>query len=213
MVKKSTKHLFKQDNAAIDAEDFLIDCMTQVARLKDKEIATILDLQTIKVFKKGTLLLSEGQYATNCFFNCSGLVRKYYLKEGEERTTNFFMENEVISSPLSSTTGTPSSYYLECVEDTAMSIMTEEATRELFKMLPRLEALSKKELEIQLAHYQELLASYIINNPEERYLNVLNTRPELVQRVPQYQLASYLGIKPESLSRIRKRIMQNTIAS
>lgn len=69
-----------------------------------------------------------------------------------------------------------------------------------------LESMSRMSLQEELNTYQEMLVTYITTNPEERYLNLLKYRPELLHRVPQYQLASYLGVTPESLSRIRKRI-------
>ena len=64
-------------------------------------------------------------------------------------------------------------------------------------------------MESELSKYQEMLATYKTDTPEQRYLNILKFRPELIQRVPQHQLASYIGVKPESLSRIRKRIFDN----
>jgi len=77
----------------------------------------------------------------------------------------------------------------------------------MYKRFPMLESLSRISLQEELHNYQEMLATYITTSPEERYLNVLKYRPELLNRVPQYQLASYLGVTAESLSRIRKRIM------
>ena len=73
--------------------------------------------------------------------------------------------------------------------------------------MPRMETLNRMGVEMELQKSQEALADYILTSPEERYLNLLQTRPDLLDRVPQYQLASYLGVTPESLSRIRKRIM------
>jgi hypothetical protein len=64
-------------------------------------------------------------------------------------------------------------------------------------------------MEDDFGEQQEALAKFITSSPEARYKNLLETRPDLIQRVPQYHLASYLGVKPESLSRIRKRIAQN----
>ncbi len=77
----------------------------------------------------------------------------------------------------------------------------------MFQVFPHFESICRVAVEDELGKNQEKLASYIIKSPEERYLELLETRPDLLDRVPQYQLASYLGIKPESLSRIRKRIM------
>jgi CRP-like cAMP-binding protein len=76
-----------------------------------------------------------------------------------------------------------------------------------FQKFPHLEPASRMAVEEELGKSQDRLSNYIINSPEERYLQLLKTRPELLERVPQYQLASYLGVTPESLSRIRSRIM------
>jgi CRP-like cAMP-binding protein len=71
-----------------------------------------------------------------------------------------------------------------------------------------METLNRMGVEMELQKNQEAFAQFIMLGPEERYLNLLNNRPDLLDRVPQYQLASYLGITPESLSRIRKRIIK-----
>lgn len=85
-----------------------------------------------------------------------------------------------------------------------------EEEQRMFERIPKLESICRVETEKKLGEYQEQLASFITSTPEERYLNLMNTRPQLINRVPQYQLASYLGIKPESLSRIQKRILQKS---
>jgi len=191
------------------AEQALIDCLANTARLKDRDINIMMSLMDIKTFQKGTFLLKEGQVATTCYYNHKGCVREYYLKDGEEKTTMFYLEDEPISSMLSSTRKIPSRHYLECAEETTLAIMSQEAEAEMFARYPELESACRVEMERRLGNYQEILATYITLSPEERYLNLLNNRPELLHRVPQYQLASFLGIKPESLSRIRKRIKQN----
>jgi CRP-like cAMP-binding protein len=76
----------------------------------------------------------------------------------------------------------------------------------LYKQFPRFETISRKVMEKIFAEQQAIMASYTTDTPEQRYLKLLESRPELFQIIPQYQLASYIGVKPESLSRIRKRI-------
>jgi len=76
----------------------------------------------------------------------------------------------------------------------------------MYRLFPSIESLCRIETEKKLGQFRELMAFYLASSPEERYLNLLNTRPNLLTRVPQYQLASYLGVKPESLSRIRGRL-------
>jgi len=91
--------------------------------------------------------------------------------------------------------------------------MTQEDENELFRRFPRFERISRIALEEELGNYQEMLANFMMSSPEERYLKLLKNRPDLLDRVPHYQLASYLGVKPESLSRIRKRIMRKAIGA
>lgn len=159
-----------------------------------------------KTFGKGTILLKEGSVAKACYFVLEGCIRSYRNKEGEEQTAEFYTEEQVV---LPSTYGTskPSYYNLECTEDTIVSIGSPEFEKKTFERFPQLAFLSGVIAEKLLVDQQELWTTFKTSTPEERYLNMLITRPDLLQRVPQYQIASYLGITPESLSRIRKRIV------
>jgi len=162
----------------------------------------------IKTFKKGTYLLREGQMATTCYTIFKGCVREFYLKDGEEKTTAFYTEGDSLSSGVSGVQRTPAKQYWECIEDTTLSVFTYEKEKELYRRFPRLESLCRMEVEEKFGAYQQTMAIYINSTPEERYLNLLKNRPDLLDRVPQYQLASYIGVKPESLSRIRRRILE-----
>lgn len=189
----------------------LNDCVTNGAILYPEEIEAVVNMVEIKAFKKGSLLLQEGQYPQACYHNVQGCVRQFYLKGGEEKTAFFYLEDQSISCTNSAVPGGPVNYYLECTEDTLVAVMSHEKEEELFRRFPRLERLCRIDLERQIGVYQQLLATYMTTSPEERYLNLLRDRPQLLERVPQYQLASYLGVKPESLSRIRKRILQKKL--
>ena len=181
-------------------------CFTDIGSFTEKEISGALELIDIKTYKKGNHILKEGEFSAKSYSVVSGCVRQFYLVDGEEKTTFFYTEGDSIFSPNTTSEKIPSKYYLTCVEYTTLSITTLENQDEMFKRFPMLEALSRNSLQAELVNYQEMLATYITTNPEERYLNILKFRPELLNRVPQYQLASYLGVTPESLSRIRKRI-------
>ena len=85
-------------------------------------------------------------------------------------------------------------------------IGTEQKENDLYERFPRLETISRLVMGNVLGELQEQLATYLTDTPEQRCLKLLRARPDLFQRLPQYQLASYIGVKPESLSRIRKRI-------
>lgn len=176
--------------------------------LSEAEIEYINSFQKTEVYKKGTMLLSEGQIATKSFHIIKGCVRKFHLKDGEEKTTDFYIDQDSIATRPSGKNPIKSKYNLECLEETTAKVVTFKQEEILYKEFPRFQAMCRISTELQLEEYQEKLSKFISSSPTERYLNLMKTRPELLGRVPQYQLASFLGIKPESLSRIRKRIME-----
>ncbi len=161
----------------------------------------------IKSFGKGTLLLEEGKISNECYFIINGCIRSFYIKDGEEKTTEFYTEDQAVTPSVYGKKN-PSEYYLECVEDTVAGVGTPELETEMYQKFPQIESLNRALGEAIMAKYQDTFAEFKMASPEERYLNLLTNRPDLIQRVPQHQIASYLGIKPESLSRIRKRIIK-----
>ncbi len=196
-------------NSNLPVESELKSCVAENGLLTEEEIQEVLALIPIHQYKKGTILVREGSYSAISYSVLRGCVRQYYLKDGEERTTFFYTEGQSIYSPKRQVNRIPSKHYLQCVEDSQLTVLTAENQLALFRRFPFFERLSRLALEEELANYQEMLATYITTTPEERYFNLVEFRPDLLDRVPQYQLASYIGVKPESLSRIRKRIVIN----
>jgi CRP-like cAMP-binding protein len=174
--------------------------------LNEAEIEVLSQMMTIKTFKKGTFLLKEGQVSSHLYYNLKGCVREYYLKDGEEKTISFYTEGDDVLSTRSFVLQVPSKHYLECIEDTTVTVMSYKNDMEFKKRFPRLATICYTNTEEQLGVYQDITAEYMVSTPEERYLKLVETRPDLLNRVPQYQLASYIGVTPESLSRIRNRI-------
>jgi len=175
--------------------------------LTSDEAAIIDELIPVKQFPKGSILLKEGDIAHTAYYVLKGLVRAYMIKDdGEERTTRFMVEKEPCVNLDSYVNQIPSMYYLECMEDCELSVVEREKEGELAKRYPPYQELCKVDIEKQFGKAQNELASFIVSKPEERYLELQEDRPDLIQRVPQYHLASYLGITPESLSRMRKRL-------
>lgn len=179
--------------------------------LTEEESKAIVDSMCIKTFKKGTILLKEGQISTECYFILEGCIRQYYLIDGDEKTNNFFTEEQFVVSINSFSQKTPANHYFSCCEDTTLVVANEQKENDLYKRFPKFETISRTVMGNIFGEQQELMASYITDTPEQRYLKLLKSRPDLFQRIPQYQLASYIGVKPESLSRIRKRITVNLI--
>lgn len=188
-------------------ENELVKYVSKFMTLTQEETQAIIDHIPIQTFKKGTLLLKEGEISTKCYFNLKGLVRQYYLIDGEDKTTYFYSEEQAINSFESATQKTPSKHYLVCMEDTTLVVGDLTSGNDLRNQFPRFDAFAQQLVQEDFGKNQTLLATFMTSSPEERYLNLIKERPNLVNRVPQYQLASYLGITPESLSRIRKRIL------
>ncbi len=159
----------------------------------------------IKHFPKGTILLKEGEISNECFFIFSGCIRGYYIEDGEEITTELYTEEQSATPPAYGK-NIPSKLYYECVEDTVATVGTPELETEMYAKYPQLLTMARVMSEVFISKYQEDFIEFKQANPEQRYLNLLDKRPDLFQRVPLHQIASYLGMKPESLSRIRKRL-------
>jgi len=183
-----------------------INYFSKISPLSVEESEAILKSMQTKAFKKGEYLLKEGQISANTYFILDGCIREYILSDGEEKTTNFFSEEQWAISLNSFTPQNATRHNWICMEDTTVVVGDEQQGQELFKRFPRFETISRTIMEAVFADQKEALTSYYTESPEQRYLKLLKSRPQLVQRIPQYHLASYIGVKPESLSRIRKRI-------
>lgn len=190
-------------------ENTLVEMMSNLIELTDEEKKGILEAFPIKTYTKGTILLKENQIAKNAFVVIKGCIREYYIQDGEEITSEFYTELQSAANFDSMTNNKPSKYYFTCTEDTTVAIMNPEKETALYKKFPRFGEVCRVEMEKILGESQEKLSNFKNSTPKERYLNLVKNRPDLTQRVPQYQLASYLGIKPETLSRIRKKITTN----
>ena len=193
----------KPSNPAVDE---LLEQSGCTQTLNAEEFRFLSSITEIKRFKKGTLLLQEGQIARACYHIFQGCVREYLLQDGEEKTMEFYLEGDTLSDDLSKREKIPTRQYWECLEDTTVSVFTLEKEDALFGRFPRLETICRMEMEKSFARYRTRMHHYLASTPEERYRHLFDTRPALLERVPQYHLASYIGVKPESLSRIRARI-------
>lgn len=182
----------------------LIEHFQSVSNLSPDEIHAIEIGTTIKEFKKGDYLLRAGQFSENSYFLLKGCVRQYINLDGDEKTTRFFLEGEWLISLQNADTSSPDNWI--CMEDCTLVSGDESKARQLFEKFPRLESISRKIVEKALTELQLHLTAFYTDSPETRYQKLLQKRPEIAQRVPQYYIASYVGVKPESLSRIRKRI-------
>jgi CRP-like cAMP-binding protein len=188
--------------------NILFDFLSEYLVLTEEEKDAILALDVFRSVKKGTLLLSEGQRSNMSYFVLKGCLRTYYIIDGEEKTTEFYTELEGLTPPCA-TTKKASDFYIACVEDSIIIASNVDKEAEINEKFPRFEAMCRQRSEQLLAENRLSFDEFKTSSPEQRYLNLLQKKPDLVQRVPQHQLASYLGITPQSLSRMRARIAKN----
>lgn len=188
-------------------ENILFDFISKYIPLSEEEKDTLVSLDIFRTFKKGAILLNEGQYSAEGYFVLKGCIRTFYIIDGEEKTTEFYTEMEGVT-PSCVLSKQPSEYFISCVEDSILTVSNPDMEVEVFEKFPKFETLCRILSEQLLVKSQTSFDEFKTSSPEQRYLNLLHNRPDLVQRVPQHQLASYLGIKPQSLSRLRSRIME-----
>ncbi len=196
-----------QTNNIIVMQDILFDFISKYVSLTDDEKNATLSVEIFHSVKKGTILLKEGQTSKDSYFVLKGCIRTYYILDGEEKTTAFHTEMDALTPPCV-TSKTPSEYYISCVEDSILTISNSDVELEVYSRFPKLETLCRMISEEQLGQERIDFDLFKNSTPEQRYLNLLQKRPDLTQRVPQHQLASFLGMTPQSLSRLRTRILE-----
>ena len=184
----------------------LVEILSRLTPLTEAEELDIENSFPIKTYKMGEYLLKEGQVEREAYFVFKGCIREYKISNGEEKTTAFFTENQSVINFDSITNQTPSKVNFICAEDTTLAIINAKKEKELYEKHPRFETFCRTGLEQMMGVKQEQLAEFITLKPEQRYLKFQKERPDLINRIPQYHIASYLGIKPETLSRIRARL-------
>ena len=190
-------------------KDKLLDYMKEFTQLDDAALKKIADDVPIATFLKGTVLLEQGDIPSKCYFVLDGLVRKYGItEEGNEITYDFYTKNQAVAIFGAQLTEKPSNYTLVCAEDSVLVVGDLDDAEDVYQEHDGLENMIRNMMESMMGELQEHHAVFISSSPEERYRYILENRPTLINRVPQHQLASYLGIKPESLSRIKRRILK-----
>ena len=184
----------------------LLDFISKYISLTEEEKNAILSLDLLRSVKKGTTLLKEGQNSKESYFVLKGCIRTYYIIDGEEKTTAFYTEMDALT-PHCVINKAPSEYFISCVEDSILSVGNSDMEVEINSKFPKFEIMCRMLSEELLAKERTDFDEFKTSSPEQRYLNLIQKRPDLIQRVPQHQLASF-SINPQSLSRLSARILK-----
>ncbi|CAH0136058.1 hypothetical protein SRABI27_02956 [Pedobacter sp. Bi27] len=152
-----------------------------------------------------TILLREGQISRTMFFIEKGCLRTWVNNDGREITTQFFFEGGKISSIESFMANQPSLYSIESIEPCILQTITQQEFLNTLENSPQLKEKMQEHLFKRLLQSQKTFYSYLKNNPQQRYKELAEEHPHIIQRIPQHYIASYLGITSVSLSRIRNR--------
>jgi len=193
-----------------NAYDRLKSVLETLVPLSDQEWGSLRAAFTERTVDSKTIITREGEIEKEVYFICSGLVRLYYqTKDNEQITAFIFCENMFASCMESFIKQHPSTQNLETLESCTILALSTDNLNALYEQVPKTHVIMRKVMEARFIAAQQLLSSYILAGPKERYELFSLHYPHLVQRVPQYILASFLGITPVSLSRIRKRIARS----
>jgi len=178
-----------------------------------ESLAELLAATRHRSIDKCAQLLRAGDVADELFFVHAGLLR-YYVSDpeanGEQRTGQFFEEGSIVTDAASFLSRAPAEQTFEALEDSSILLIPHAALYRAYARDHAVERFGRLMLETALVGSQRRSGNLLNLTPDQRYRRFIETRPTLARRVPQYLVASYLGLTPESLSRIRRRIAKGT---
>ncbi|MBC1553079.1 Crp/Fnr family transcriptional regulator [Listeria booriae] len=181
-----------------------MNIFTEIPEIK-KHWHEIQHLFIQKNFAPKTTLLLEGDISDYIFFINKGAVRLWNNDDGKDITVQFFLENQVVSSFESFYLKQPSNFSIETIENAQVTLLSRESLALLTTRFPTLNNVITNLVCERFIDYSNFFLSRIKDTPEKRYQDFIENNPALINRVPQHYIASYLGITPVSLSRIKNR--------
>ncbi len=182
------------------------DFITKLVKLDETELETFLSYGHNRTIDAKIIFISEGEIFDRLFFIHSGIIRSFRLIDGNDYSFFFYADNEIAIDYESYLLNIPTPLFFETLTEYIVTEFKKSVLESLFEKIPRLEKLGRIIAEQSYLNVHERLKQFQTDDLETRYLKLINRNPYLFQRVPLYQIASYLGVKAQSLSRIRAKI-------
>ncbi|SIS58283.1 cAMP-binding domain of CRP or a regulatory subunit of cAMP-dependent protein kinases [Kaistella chaponensis] len=181
--------------------------LSEILEIPKDAITTCSGFYVSKKVAKNEFVLREGEICLDTFFVEKGLLRMFSLdKNGKEHVIQFAPENWLISDRSSLNFNEKSKFYIEAIEDTEVFILGNDFFTKMIENYPHIAERNDLLLQKHIRNLQNRVNSLLADTAEERYMNFIKMYPDILLRVPQWMVASYLGITPESLSRVRKEL-------
>ena len=187
--------------------EILLSYFQNKISLSESDIAIIKSASVLRKLEKGEILLHEGEVARHGNFVARGCLRSYAIDDkGKQHIIQFAPENWWLTNAESIMSGSPSAYFIDALEESFIFTIEFKSFEAILKNIPALAFMFQQGIQKHASAKDKRIIASLSSTAEERYQDFLTTYPAIAQRVPQHMLASYLGISPETLSRIRKQM-------
>jgi CRP-like cAMP-binding protein len=186
--------------------DNLIGAFERIIRLSHAEKKLLTSLFSRKKYARGDFFLKEGQVCKEVGFIEKGIVRYFINHDGEELNYGFGKENDFVCNYESFLDHSPSNKNIRFVEDAELLVISYANLQVIYEQVKEGQKFGRLICEQIFVESLRQVTSFYTHQPEERYILFIRSYPDLQQRIPQYYISSYVGVKPQSLSRIRKRL-------
>jgi len=175
--------------------------------LKDEDWNLLAPHLKIRKLKKHELFAEIGKVSNEVGLVLEGMLRHYYVKGGEEKTTYFYFENHFVASYISCITKQPSQLSIEALSESVMIVFPYNVLQDLFEKSMAWQKFGRLIAEYLAIGLEERMVGLLMLSPEERYLELVKgNKKKIIERIPQHYIANYLGMTPVSMSRIRNRV-------
>lgn len=189
------------------AIDSLVAVVQRFVDMSEQDIQLLVSMLQSRKIKKQELLLREGEVCKYVYFLVDGFFRMYYIdQDGNEINYRFTDKNNFLTDFQSFLRQKPSHFYWQAMQDAELLLLPYKQVQEAYATSAAWNTFGRLITEHVYLQMNERVEMLLFMSPEERYLHLMNNRPELLDQISQFQLSSFIGVKPESLSRLRKRL-------